>query len=157
MWEPDWTRRDRTLLCIMSPNSYASQEALARSIFPSSRVIDWRTEFLNTLRPTQKRLDLSVDSEIKRLAKIGDSEKRIFSIINTEYMLAGFTPEKRDQFWLALKGDFPHSKGILIFSVLAAKDLMPHKLTLEDWLRGGRLLDASEIQAGTGMSISSEY
>lgn len=142
MWKPDWTRRDRTNVLLIPPEKFAEQEGFARSAFPSSKVVDWRKEFLRTARPHQKRLGLSVATEIGRLTSIGNSSRRIFAIINTEYLLAALNEEARDQFWLSLRNDFPHLEGILIFTVLATKEFLPDKLTLAAWKNTERLFEA---------------
>jgi len=146
MWEPDWTRRDKTNLCLIPVESYADQENLMRTAFPAAKIIDWRRGFLDTARRTQKRLSLTVESETKKLSTIGNSDRRIFAVINTEYMLAALDEQKREQFWLALRTNFPHLEGIIVFTALAAKEFVPDKLTLTAWRNAGRLIDLTEMQ-----------
>jgi hypothetical protein len=150
MWKPDWTRRDRSHLYIVPREKYLEQETLTYALAPSAKIVDWRAEFLNTVRPTQKRMGLTIDGEIKRLQKIVNTEKRIFSIINTEYMLAGFDEERREQFWLSLWKNFPNLSGILLFTVINAPAFLPDKLTLADWKSDNRLFYADG--AGNGNS-----
>ncbi|HEX8198557.1 MAG TPA: hypothetical protein VF571_20345 [Pyrinomonadaceae bacterium] len=142
MWKPDWTRRDKTHLLIIPRERFAEQTLLTYALAPSAVVVDWREEFLREARPTQKRLSLTVAGEIDRLTRIGNRDKRIYSIINTEYLLAGFDERTRDQFWRSLWSDFPHLKGILLFTVLDAPAMLPDKLTLADWQADGRLFRA---------------
>jgi hypothetical protein len=144
MWNLDWTRRDKSNILLVPAEKFANQASLGRAAFPSSKIIDWREEFLRSVRPNQKRLSLAVESEIKRLTAIGNSDKRIFTVINTEYLLAGINEESKEQFWLALRNDFPHLEGILIFTVLASKEFLPDKLTLAAWKKAGRLFDMSD-------------
>lgn len=145
MWIPDWTRRDRTHLYIVPRQRFAEQENLTYALASNAVVIDWRKDFLETMRPTQKRLSLTIDTEKKRLKHIGDTGRRIYSVINTEYMLARFDEEQRKQFWLSLWNDFPHLNGILLFCVLDAPAFLPDKLTLEDWHKDGRLFYADKL------------
>lgn len=146
MWIPDWTRRDRTHLYVIPREKYREQEFLTNALTPSAIVVDWREDFLETARPTQKRLSLTIEDEKKRLKRIGESDKRIFSVINTEYMLARFDEEQRRQFWISLWNDYPHLNGILLFCVLDAPTLLPDKLTLENWRKDGRLFYAADLK-----------
>lgn len=145
MWIPDWTRRDRTHLYIIPRQKYAEQEHLTYALASNAVTVDWRTDFLETARPTQKRLSLTIDTEKKRLKRIGDAERKIYSIINTEYLLARFDEEQRKQFWISLWNDFPHLNGILLFCVLDVPAFLPDKLTLEDWHKDGRLFYADKL------------
>lgn len=142
MWKPDWTRRGRTHLYVVPHARFEEQELLAYALLSSSVVVDWRAEFLAAARPAQKRLGLSVAGEIERFTRIGNSDKRVFSIVNTEYLLARFDEPTREQFWLALFDGFPHLNGLLVFTVLDAPALLPDKLTLRDWEKEGRLFVA---------------
>jgi hypothetical protein len=148
MWQLDWTRRDRTNLYLIPPTRYQEQEFLTYQLLPSAVVVDWRKEFLANVRPTQRLLGLTVSGELNRIRRIGDSARRVFSIINTEYFLARFTEREREQFWLALWGDFPHIKGIIIFSALDTPTLLPDKLDLENWRNDGRLLALNNLSEG---------
>jgi hypothetical protein len=145
MWMPDWSRRDRTHLYIMPRERYAEQEILTNAFAPSALIVDWREEFLKNVRPTQKLLSLTVSGEMNRLRTIGNSDKQIYSIINTEYLLAGLDEGKRQQFWLSLWSDFPHLTGILLFCVIDAPALLPDNLTLKDWEKDGRLFYADNL------------
>ena len=145
MWKPDWKRRDRTHLYIVPRERYAEQAFLTSALAPEAVVVDWREDFLKTARPRQKRLDLTVAGEVARLMRIGNSDKRVFSIINTEYLLARFDEKKREEFWLALFKNFPHLEGLLIFCALDAPALLPDKLTLENWRKDGRLFYAADL------------
>lgn len=145
MWKPDWNRRDKSHLYIVPRARYAEQELLTYALAPSAKVIDWRTEFLKTVRPTQKRLSLTIAGELERLRKIADADKKIFSFINTEYMLARFDERMREQFWLALWKNFPYLNGILLFTVLDSPAFLPDKLTLADWHTEGRLFYAEKL------------
>jgi hypothetical protein len=140
MWQPNWTRRDRTNLHIVPPVRFQEQELLTYQLLPSAEVVDWRKEFLSNVRPAQRLLGLTVTGELERIRRIADSARRVFSIINTEYFLARFTENEREDFWLALWGDFPHHKGIIVFSVLDTAALLPNKLDLENWRNDDRLL-----------------
>ena len=73
-------------------------------------------------------MGITVASELQRLRAIGNSARRIFSIINTEYFLAKFTTMEREQFWLGLWSDFPHVTGIVLFTVLNTPAFLPDKL-----------------------------
>lgn len=145
MWIPDWMRRDRTHLYIVPRERYAEQEFLTNAFAPSAVIVNWREEFLKNVRPTQKFLSLTLNGEMNRLRSIGNSDKQIFSIINTEYLLAGLDEAKREQFWLSLWSDFPHLTGILLFCVLDAPALLPDNLTLKDWQKDGRLFYADNL------------
>lgn len=142
MWKPDWTRRDRSNLYLVPPEKYDRQDFYSKQLLPSAAVIDWREEFLRSARPTQKRLGVTVRSEIERLQAICNSERRVFSIINTEYFLARFNERERGQFWTALWSSFPNLTGFLIFIVLDTPMLAPDKYVLEDWQKDGRLFRA---------------
>lgn len=145
MWNPDWTRRGRTHLYIVPRERYLEQEFLTYALAPSAIVVDWRKYFLDQARPTQKRLSLTLADEIKRLTRIGNSDKRIFSIINTEYLLARFNEKEREQFWGALLDNFPHLNGLILFTALDAPALLPDKLTLANWQTDGRLFYADKL------------
>lgn len=148
MWQPDWTQRDRTILYIVPSTRFQEQEFLTYQLLPSATAVDWRKEFLAKVRPTQRRLGLTVASEIERIRRIGNSAQRVFSIINTEYFLAHFTEREREQFWLALWSDFPHLTGIIVFSVLNTPALLPDKLDLENWRKDGRLFSVETLSDG---------
>ena len=145
MWQPDWARRDMTNLYIVPPTRFQEQEFLTYQLLPAAAVVDWRKEFLGTLRPKQRRLGLSVAGELERLRRIGNSAQRVFSIINTEYFLARFTARELEQFWLALWSDFPHLTGIILFCTLDTPALLPDKLDLENWLNDGRLFSVETL------------
>lgn len=148
MWQPDWTRRDRTILYIVPSSRFQEQEFLTYQLLPSATVVDWRKDFLANVRPTQRRLGLTVTGELERLRRIGNSARSVFSIINTEYFLARFTEREREQFWLALWNDFPHLTGIIIFSALDTPALLPDKLDLENWRKDGRLFSVDNLSDG---------
>lgn len=146
IWKPDWTRRGRTHVYVVPRERYAEQKLLTYALAPSAVVIDWREDFLATARPAQKRLSLTIAGEIARLTRIGNSiDKRIFSVISTEYMLARFDENERRQFWLSLWSDFPHLSGILLFTVLDAPAFLPDKSSLETWQADGRLFYAEKL------------
>jgi hypothetical protein len=142
MWKPDWTRRGKTNLYIVPPARYNEQDFLTYQLLPSAKVIDWRKEFLSAARKAQKRLGLTVASELERLDRIGNSERRVFSVINTEYFLARFNEREREQFWRGLFNGFPHLTGILVITALDSPSLLPSKFDLEDWRKDGRLFFA---------------
>ena len=146
MWLPDWTRRGRTHLYVIPRERYAEQEFLTNAFAPAAVVVDWREDFLTTARKTQKRLGITIDDEKKRLTRIGNSDKKIFSIINTEYLLAGLNEDRRKEFWLSLWNDYPHLNGVLLFCVLDAPQFLPDKLTLEDWRKDDRLFYAMDLK-----------
>jgi hypothetical protein len=145
MWQPDWTRRDRTILYIVPAQRFEEQEFLTYQLLPSAVVVDWRKEFLANVRPTQRRMGLTVTGEIERIRRIGDSARRVFSIINTEYFLARITEREREQFWLAMWSDFPHLTGMIMFSALDTIALLPDKLDLESWRNEGRLFSVENL------------
>lgn len=149
MWKPDWTRRDRTSLYLVPPEKFDKQEILSYQLLPSVAIVDWRKEFLSSVRSTQKRLGITVRSEIERLQAICNSDRRVFSIINTEYFLAHFTEGEREQFWLALWSSFPNLTGFLLFTVLDTPMLSPDKYTLDDWQKDGRLFRAGNYNSNT--------
>ncbi len=144
IWKPDWRRRDRTNLYIVPQSRFEEQEFLTNQLLPSARIFDWRKSFVDQARPAQKRLGISVETEIKRLQTVCNSEQKVFSIINTEYLLAHFTNAMREQFWLALWSSFPNFTGIILFTVLDAPALLPDQFALENWRREGRLFSVSE-------------
>src|SRR5437660_1737632 len=131
MWQPDWSRRNRSCLYLVPPARYEEQEFLTYQLVPSAEIIDWRQRFLSTVRPMQRHMGITVAAEIQRLQSIGNSARRVFSIINTEYFLAKFTAAEREQFWLGLWSDFPHVTGIVLFTALNTPALLPDKLDLE--------------------------
>lgn len=142
MWKPDWKRRDRSHLYIVPPARFKDQEFLTYQLIPSAKVVDWRREFLATARPTQKLLGINVQTEIARLQNICNSEQKVFSVINTEYLLAHFTERMREQFWLALWSNFPNFTGILVFIVLNSPAILPDEYSLENWRKEERLFSA---------------
>ena len=144
MWQELWARRDRTALYLVPPEKYNQQEYLAH-LLPHVKVIDWREEFLQTATPTQRYLNLSVKSELDRIRKIGDSAKRVFCLINNEYFLTRLTARDRQRFWLGLWNDFPHTTGIIVFSVLDTPELLPDKIDLENWRKRGRLFSSDNL------------
>ena len=140
MWKPDWGRRDRTNIYIVPAAKYDEQEFLGYRIWPSAAIVDWRTDFLSGVRPKQLHLGLTVSGEMDRIRRVGNSDRQVFVIINTEYFLAHFTPIERDRFWSSLWSDFPHLKGIVIFTTLDTAALLPNKVELERWANAGRLI-----------------
>ena len=142
MWKPDWKRRDRSHLYIVPPSRYDAQEFLTYQLIASAKIVDWRKEFLAAARPSQKLLGINVQTEIKRLQTICDSEQKVYSVINTEYLLAHFSGRMREQFWLALWSSFPNFKGILIFTALNSSAFLPDNYSLENWRREERLFSA---------------
>lgn len=144
MWKPDWKRRDRTHLYVVPQSKFQEQEFLTYQLIPSAAIVDWRQEFLAAARPSQKRLGISVETEIRRLQTICNSAQKVFSVINTEYLLAHFTERMREQFWLALWSSFPNLTGILVFTVLDAPAILPDNYSLENWRREERLFSVSE-------------
>lgn len=146
IWKPDWTRRGKTHVYVVPRQRYGEQELLAYALAPSAVVVDWRKDFLDTMREGQKRLNLTIASETARLRRIGNSkDKRILALINTEYMLARFDEDERRRLWLSLRNDFPHLNGILLFTVLDAPQFLPDKATLNDWQADGRLFYAEKL------------
>jgi|SRR6185295_141853 len=139
MWQPEWTRRDKTNLYLFPPRRYEEQEFLTYQLLPSAEVVDWRKQFLSTVRPKQRHMGLTVAGELERIRRIGNSARRVFSIINTEYFLVRFTERERERFWLGLWSEFPHLMGIILFVALDMPALLPDKLDLENWRRDGRL------------------
>jgi len=148
MWKPNWSGRDRTNLYIVPASRYLEQELLAYQLYPSAVVIDWRKKFLDEVRPNQRRLGLTVAGELDRLRRITDSDAKVFSVINTEYLLGYFTEGERKQFWLSLWSRFPNLTGILIFTVLNSPVFLPDRLTLDLWGSTGRLAIAEKQADG---------
>jgi hypothetical protein len=140
MWQADWGRRDKTNLYVVPAAKFQEQEFLAYKLWPSAVIVDWRTDFLTSVRPTQRHMGLTVAGEIERIRQFCNSERQVFIIINTEYFLARFTEIEREQFWFGLWGDFPHLKGIIIFTALDTPAFLPNKLVLESWDNAGRLI-----------------
>jgi len=147
MWQPDWTRRDRTNLYLLPPGRYQEQEFLAFQLLPSAEVVDWRRQFLLTVRPTQRHMGLTVAGELERIRVIGNSARRVFCIINTEYFLARFNEKEREQFWLGLWSDFPHLTGLILFASLDTPALLPGKSDLDQWRSEGRLFSVESNRA----------
>src|SRR5690349_2239825 len=101
MWERFWNERNRTLLLLIPKEKFAQQTNITNS-FPHVFTIDWQHEFLNTVIPNQKKLNLTVQNELDRLKDW--SNKRVgnvISIINTEYLLTYFNINQRQLFWRA--------------------------------------------------------
>lgn len=141
MWKPDFTRRDRTNICVIPVEDWNKQSVVTSGRFPHAQIVDWRSTFLDGTRNNQRLLNLNVDLEIERLRRLGNSEPRIFAVINTEYLLAGFDEESRKLFWARLYGSLPYLKGIIILTVLATKDFLPDEMTTSTWERGGRFIN----------------
>ncbi len=130
--------RDRTLMLLIPPERYARQPDFVAAHLSGVIVLDWRAEFLRTVRPAQRYLNLSVRGEVERLKQASAARKGdALCFINTEYALAHFSYDERQEFWRALWGDFPYSDAILIYAALDARELLPD---LEQWKQAGRVL-----------------
>jgi hypothetical protein len=146
MWEEVWNRKDRTLLLLIPTAEFARQEPFVRQL-PHVRVVDWRKEFLQTLRPDQRFLNLRVQSELDRLKVwVKSNEGSIICVINTEYALSRFDPNERQLFWRGLWLDFPYCTSIVVFSVLDSPELLP--CNLEQWRASRRLVNPDEFAGG---------
>ena len=146
MWMPDWSRRGKINLYVIPRERWHEQEFLTFAFAPSATIVDWREDFLETARKTQKRLDLTIDTEKARLTRIGDADKKIFAVINTEYLLARFDENRRREFWISMWNDYPHLNGVVLFCVLDAPALLPEKSNLKQWREDGRLFYAADLK-----------
>jgi len=137
MWEEVWNRKDRTLLLLIPTTDFDRQEAFVHQL-PLVRVIDWRAQFLEGLRPGQRYMNLSVQNELDRLKGwVKSSEGCILCVIHTEYPLTRFSRNERQLFWRGLWTDFPYSSSIVVFTVLDSPELLPDNL--EQWKANDRL------------------
>lgn len=153
MWEDVWNRKDRALLLLIPTAEFARQEPFVHQL-PHIRVIDWRMEFIRTLRPDQRFLNLRVQGELDRLkAWVNSNEGSILCVINTEYALTRFDFNERQLFWRGLWMDFPYSRSIVVFSVLDSPELLPSNL--EQWRAGRRIVDTYEF-AGGGIDVQND-
>lgn len=149
MWHELSARRDKAVIYLVPPEQFQRQEFFAR-LWPFPTVIDWRQQFLETqVRPAQAFLNVSVESELKRLRTIGDSASKFFCFINNEYLLARWKTSQREQFWFALWNNFPHLQGIIVFTVLNTPELLPSKMELEQWRKHGRLFSPADFLTET--------
>lgn len=140
MWRTRFQgRRDRTLLMLVPPARYARQREFVCERLSGLVLFDWRAEFLKTVQPEQRYLNLSVRGEVERLKQASVARKGdTICFINTEYALAHFSYDERQEFWRALWGDFPYSDAILIYAALNTRELLP--FDLEQWQQAGRVL-----------------
>jgi hypothetical protein len=131
--------RERTLILLIPPERYERQEEFVHEHLSGISIFDWRSEFLKTVKPEQRYLNLSVRGEVQRLKDVSALQKgHTLCVINTEYALTQFSYDERQEFWRALWGDFPYNEAILIYSALAVPALLP--LDLEQWKQAGRVL-----------------
>lgn len=131
--------RYRTLILPIPPEFYARQQEFVYEHLSGVNILDWRAEFLKTVKPEQRYLNLSVRGEVQRLKEASAQQKgQTLCFINTEYALTRFTYDERQEFWRALWGDFPYSDAILIYTALAVPTLLP--FDMEQWQRAGRVL-----------------
>lgn len=140
MWRTKFQySRERTLILPIPPERYARQEEFVHEHLSGIRILDWRAEFLKTVKPEQRYLNLSVRDEVQSLKNLSASQRGYtLCFINTEYALTRFSYDARQEFWRALWGDFPHNEAILIYSALAVPALLP--FDLEQWKKAGRVL-----------------
>jgi hypothetical protein len=143
VWQEIWGKRNKTLLYLVPPNLYGRQEAVAYQL-PSVNVIDWREEFLRTVRPDQRHLNLTVQGELERLKQYSDERGGILCFINTEYMLTRFDRSEREAFWRGLWSDFPYCQSVIVFSVLDSPELLPTGINFEQWEASGRVIRPPE-------------
>lgn len=131
--------RDRTLILPIPPGRCRDQEVFVYEHLSGIVLLDWRAEFLKTVKPEQRYLNLSVRSEVQRLKDAGRNFRReTLCFIKTEFALTYFTYDERQEFWRALWGDFPYNEAILIYTALDAPALLP--FDLEQWKKAGRVL-----------------
>lgn len=131
--------RERTLILLIPPERCGRQHEFAHEHLTGVSSFDWRAEFLKTVKPEQRYLNLNVRDEVQRLKEVSTRQKgQILCFINTEYALTRFTYDERQEFWRALWGDFPYNEAILIYSALAVPALLP--FDLERWKKAGRVL-----------------
>lgn len=140
MWNDLWTLRDKTALFLVPPEKYREQAEIAGRL-PSATVVDWREVVLGDVKPSQRFLNTSVDTELARIRKIADSGGETICLVNTEYFLARFSPEERGRFWRGLWGSFPHTASAVVLFVLNSAEIVPDKLDLAAWEQQGRLFD----------------
>jgi len=140
MWRTKFRySRERTLILPIPPERYARQEEFVHEHLSGVSILDWRAEFLKTVKPEQRYLNLSVRDEAQWLKKVSARQKgHTICLINTEYALTRFSYDERQEFWRTLWGDFPYNEAILIYSVLDVPDLLP--FDLEPWKRADRVL-----------------
>jgi hypothetical protein len=140
MWKKRFQHsRERTLLLLVPPERFARQEEFVYEKLSAISVLDWRAEFLQTVKTGHKHLNLSVRGEVERLKEASAARPgQTLCVINTEYALTRFSYDERQEFWRALWGDFPYNESILIYSALDAPALLP--LHLERWKAAGRVL-----------------
>jgi hypothetical protein len=127
------------LILLIPPERYARQQEFVTEHLSGVITLDWRAEFLKTVRPEQRYLNLSVRGEVERLKTASVARRgEALCFINTEYALTRFSYDDRQEFWRALWGDFPYSEAILIYAALDTPDLLP--FDLETWKKAGRVL-----------------
>ncbi len=131
--------RERTLILLIPREYYARQKEFVYEHLSGVGILDWRAEFLKTVKPEQRYLNLGVRDETQRLKEVSALQKwQTLCFINTEYALTRFSYDERQEFWCALWGDFPYNEAILIYSALDVPALLP--FDLEKWKKAGRVL-----------------
>lgn len=140
MWRTKFRySRERTLILPIPPERYRQQAGFVHEHLSGVTLCDWRAEFLKTVKPEQRYLNLSVRGEVQRLKEVSARHRgHTLCFINTEYALTRFTYDERQEFWRALWGDFPYNEAILIYTALAVPTLLP--FDLEQWQKAGRVL-----------------
>lgn len=140
MWQTRFRySRERTLILLIPPERYAQQQEFVYEHLSGVSILDWRAEFLKTVRPEQHYLNLSVCGEVQRLKEVSALQKgHILCFINTEYALAQFSYDARQEFWRALWGNFPYNEAILIYTALNSPALLPSNM--EQWKKASRVL-----------------
>lgn len=140
MWSRFQHSRECTLILLIPPSRFARQEEFVyEKLDAIDAVLDWRAEFLSAVKPTQRYLNLSVRGEVQRLKEVSAVRAgQALCIINTEYALARFGSDERQEFWRALWADFPYNQSILIYAALDSPALLP--FNLERWKAAGRVL-----------------
>lgn len=140
MWQTKFLySRERTLILPIPPERYARQEDFVHEQLSGISILDWRAEFLKTVKPEQRYLNLSVRNEVQWLKEVSARQRGyMLCLINTEYALTRFNDDERQEFWRSLWGDFPYNEAILIYSALDVPTLLP--FDLEQWKRAGRVL-----------------
>jgi hypothetical protein len=136
-----WKKRDRTFLFLIPPEKYARQRAFVDELRPAVTIVDWRANFLQSVLPKQRYLNLTVQSELSRLKDLSVQHKnKYLCMINTEYALMRFKPDERETFWRGLWTDFPYSDSVIIYTVLNTLELLPQRVEFEQWEANGRVL-----------------
>lgn len=136
-----WSKRDKTFLFLIPPEKYARQGTVVEELRSPITIVDWRANFLQSVQPEQRYLNLTVQEELNRLKNLSAKNKgKILCVINTEYALMRFNHDERQAFWRGLWTDFPYSDSAIIYGVLDTPELLPSRVEFEQWEAGKRVL-----------------